>query len=196
MSDKRKQIIDAAIRLFYRDGFWNTSTASVAREAGIASGTLFNYFATKSELIDQVYVALKEDLAATLVADFPAEADVKQQARTLWSRYFRWHLDRPTEHALMKQLRISELVSSDVVARQNESFAFALDVFQRGIDDGTLANLPMEFLAAFTEASLEAAIAHARQAWSSTHNVAGSEPGNADVIEDMAFTVYWRAISR
>ena len=144
MSDKRTQIIDAAVRLFHRDGFWNTSTASVAKEAGIAAGTLFNYFPTKSYLIDQVYIALKQDLATDLVADFPSQAGIHQQIRELWSRFFRWHLERPIEYALMKQLRISELVSSDVVARQNEYFAFARDLLRRGIDEGDLADLPLE----------------------------------------------------
>ena len=188
MSEKRKQIIDAAVRLFHRDGFWNTSTASVAKEAGIAAGTLFNYFATKSDLIDQVYIALKQDLATAVSVDFPCDAGIAQQTRELWSRFFRWHLERPTEAALMKQLRISELVSSDVVALQNENFSFALDLIRRGIEEGHLADLPLDYIATFTEASLEAAIAHARQI--------GVEPQNSAAIEDMAFAVYWRAISR
>ena len=188
MSDKRTQIIDAAVQLFHRDGFWNTSTASVAKEAGIAAGTLFNYFPTKSDLIDQVYIALKQDLATDLAADFPNQAGIQDQMRELWSRFFRWHLERPIEYALMKQLRISELVSSDVVAQQNECFAFALELLRRGIDEGDLADLPLEYVAVFTEASLEAAIAHARQV--------GAGQREADGIEDMAFAVYWRAISR
>ncbi len=188
MSDKRKQIIDAAVRLFHRDGFWNTSTASVAKEAGIAAGTLFNYFATKSDLIDQVYIALKQDLATAVAVDFPRDAGIERQTRELWSRFFRWHLERPTEAALMKQLKISELVSRDVVALQNENFAFALELIRRGIEEGNLADLPLDYIAAFTEASLEAAIAHARQT--------GVEPQNSAAVEDMAFAVYWRAISR
>ncbi|MCW5843897.1 MAG: helix-turn-helix transcriptional regulator [Caldilinea sp.] len=44
MSDKKQQLLEASIDLFAREGFWNTSTASIAKHAGVATGTLFNYF--------------------------------------------------------------------------------------------------------------------------------------------------------
>jgi AcrR family transcriptional regulator len=43
----RRRILDAARRLFARDGFDGSATRDLAREAGIAAGTLFNYFPTK-----------------------------------------------------------------------------------------------------------------------------------------------------
>src|SRR3954470_22751341 len=46
----RRRILEAAQRLFARDGFDGTATRDLAREAGIAAGTLFNYFPTKEEV--------------------------------------------------------------------------------------------------------------------------------------------------
>ncbi len=46
----RRRIVEAARRLFGRDGFDATATRDLAREAGIAAGTLFNYFPTKEAL--------------------------------------------------------------------------------------------------------------------------------------------------
>src|SRR5436309_2509709 len=46
----RRRILEAARRLFARDGFDATATRDLAREAGIAAGTLFNYFPTKEAL--------------------------------------------------------------------------------------------------------------------------------------------------
>jgi AcrR family transcriptional regulator len=43
----RRRILDTARRLFARDGFDGAATRDLAREAGIAAGTLFNYFPTK-----------------------------------------------------------------------------------------------------------------------------------------------------
>src|SRR3954452_20622076 len=58
----RRRILEAAQRLFARDGFDGTATRDLAREAGIAAGTLFNYFATK------------EDVATSLAVDALGEA--------------------------------------------------------------------------------------------------------------------------
>jgi AcrR family transcriptional regulator len=66
----RQRILEAARRLFSRDGFDAAATRDLAREAGIAAGTLFNYFPTK------------EALALCLAAEALAEArDSYQQKR-------------------------------------------------------------------------------------------------------------------
>ena len=46
----RKAILRAALELFARQGFYRTTTKAVSKRAGIAEGTLFNYFATKEDL--------------------------------------------------------------------------------------------------------------------------------------------------
>lgn len=49
--EKTKQaILSAALKLFAERGFYNTSTRAISRKAGIAEGTLFNYFETKEDL--------------------------------------------------------------------------------------------------------------------------------------------------
>jgi AcrR family transcriptional regulator len=46
----RKAILRAALELFAERGFYRTTTRAIARKAGIAEGTLFNYFETKEDL--------------------------------------------------------------------------------------------------------------------------------------------------
>lgn len=51
---RRTQIIDAAVRLFATEGF-DTSTRDVAKAAGISQSLVFNYFASKEDLVRAVY---------------------------------------------------------------------------------------------------------------------------------------------
>jgi AcrR family transcriptional regulator len=46
----RRAILEAALGLFSRKGFFRTPTKEISRRAGIAEGTLFNYFRTKEDL--------------------------------------------------------------------------------------------------------------------------------------------------
>ena len=46
----KQAILAAALKLFAEKGFYNTSTRAISRKAGIAEGTLFNYFETKEDL--------------------------------------------------------------------------------------------------------------------------------------------------
>jgi TetR/AcrR family fatty acid metabolism transcriptional regulator len=54
--DKRRQILDAAIRVFARQGFHATRVADIADEAGVAYGLVYHYFRSKDEVLDELFV--------------------------------------------------------------------------------------------------------------------------------------------
>ena len=49
--DKPQQIIAAAVRVFARRGYFNARVSDIAREAGIAAGTIYLYFDTKEDIL-------------------------------------------------------------------------------------------------------------------------------------------------
>lgn len=62
----RRRILDVAKRLFAEQGFEATTTRDIASAAQIASGTLFNYFATKEAIV----ASLASEAVAVAAADF------------------------------------------------------------------------------------------------------------------------------
>ena len=54
--DKRRQILDAAIRVFARQGFHSTRVADIADEAGVAYGLVYHYFKSKEEVLNELFV--------------------------------------------------------------------------------------------------------------------------------------------
>jgi TetR/AcrR family transcriptional regulator, fatty acid metabolism regulator protein len=53
--DKRRQILDAAIRVFARQGFHSTRVSDIADEAGVAYGLVYHYFKSKDEVLNEVF---------------------------------------------------------------------------------------------------------------------------------------------
>jgi TetR/AcrR family fatty acid metabolism transcriptional regulator len=51
INDRRAVILDAALRTFVKRGYPETKVAEIASEAGVAEGTLYNYFASKEDLL-------------------------------------------------------------------------------------------------------------------------------------------------
>ena len=64
-SERPRQIIDAAIRVFARTGYYNSRVSDIAREAGIAAGTIYLYFKTKDEILVTLF---REKMAAWVAA--------------------------------------------------------------------------------------------------------------------------------
>src|SRR5580698_3981147 len=85
-SDKRERILDAAERIFARHGFYAAKVSDVAKEAGVADGTIYLYFKSKDELLislferrmHQLHVALEAFIRCyvQLLHDEPAATEV------------------------------------------------------------------------------------------------------------------------
>jgi TetR/AcrR family fatty acid metabolism transcriptional regulator len=54
--DKRRQILDAAIRVFARQGFHATRVSDIADEAGVAYGLVYHYFRSKDEVLNELFI--------------------------------------------------------------------------------------------------------------------------------------------
>jgi AcrR family transcriptional regulator len=53
--DKRRQILDAAICVFARQGFHSTRVSDIADEAGVAYGLVYHYFSSKEEVLNELF---------------------------------------------------------------------------------------------------------------------------------------------
>jgi AcrR family transcriptional regulator len=90
-AERREQILQAAVRLWTGHGFEATTLEAIAREAGIAKGTVYLYFATKEDLLAAAVErwSLLPDVAAVLgpeLADLPVRDAVPRLAELVWTR--------------------------------------------------------------------------------------------------------------
>ena len=67
---RRLQIVDAAVKLFIDKGFFRTTTREIARTAGISTGLLYEYVATKEDVLymvcDAIHAEVEQAVAAAL----------------------------------------------------------------------------------------------------------------------------------
>jgi len=86
--DKPQQIIDAAVRVFARSGFYNSRVSDIAREAGIASGTIYLYFKTKDEILVTLFREKMAAFVAALRTEIARERDPEAKIRRLVRLHF------------------------------------------------------------------------------------------------------------
>ena len=86
--DKPQQIVEAAIRVFARNGYYNSRVSDIAREAGIASGTIYLYFKTKDEILVTLFRDRMAAFVARLRREIAAEPDPVAKIRRLVGVHF------------------------------------------------------------------------------------------------------------
>jgi TetR/AcrR family transcriptional regulator, fatty acid metabolism regulator protein len=70
-ADKRRQILDAAVRVFARQGFHTCRVSDIADEAGVAYGLVYHYFASKDEILDTLFLE-RWDILLGAIAEIDA----------------------------------------------------------------------------------------------------------------------------
>jgi AcrR family transcriptional regulator len=113
---RRRQILDASIECFAREGFHRTSMAQIIAKAGVSAGTIYLYFDSKEQIVEAIAEerhALESALAATALAN----PDTRQALHDLADGYLNW-LSDPIEQ---KRRRVTvqvwaEALRSDRVA--------------------------------------------------------------------------------
>ena len=64
--DKRRVILDAAVRVFARQGFHTCRVSDIADEAGVAYGLVYHYFQSKDEVLDTLFLERWEAMLAAI----------------------------------------------------------------------------------------------------------------------------------
>lgn len=143
---KRDLILDAALKLFVDNGFHGTATSKIAQEAGVANGTLFQYFKTKDDLVVALYLHVKEELAAYVAKHTTDDADIKEAIQTQVLSTLYWALEQPLKFRFIQQLHTSpyiEQIDQELLHKQLEPH---LALIQKGVKQGVLKPLPAELL--------------------------------------------------
>ncbi len=86
--DKPQQIIDAAVRVFARTGYYNSRVSDIAREAGIAAGTIYLYFKTKDEILVTLFRQKMAQWVGYLRGEIAGEPDAISKIRRLVVLHF------------------------------------------------------------------------------------------------------------
>jgi len=73
--DKRRLILDAAVRVFARQGFHTCRVSDIADEAGVAYGLVYHYFSSKEEILDTLFLERWDVMLSAI-----AEADASERS--------------------------------------------------------------------------------------------------------------------
>jgi TetR/AcrR family transcriptional regulator, fatty acid metabolism regulator protein len=90
IGDKREAILRAAIKVFAGNGYFNSKVSDIAREAGVADGTVYLYFKNKDDILHSIFDRAMEEFIAEGKREIEALTDAAEKLR----RIAELHLER------------------------------------------------------------------------------------------------------
>jgi TetR/AcrR family fatty acid metabolism transcriptional regulator len=130
--EKRRVILDAAVRVFARDGFHTSRVGDIAEEAGVAHGLLYHYFSSKDEVLLTVFSENWSDLLVRFEAVEASEEPADEKLRGLVKILLRTWRNDPALVTVM----VREVGRSPHLATQVDDIGRGFAVIQRVVEQG------------------------------------------------------------
>src|SRR5262245_17061086 len=133
--DKRARILDASERIFARRGFFHARVSEIAREAGVADGTIYLYFKNKDDLLISLFESRMERVTAELAS---ALERVGPRPADRLTAFFATYAELVTAHPELAEVLTVELRQSSKFMKeyQNPRFGDFLKLLAGVIADG------------------------------------------------------------
>ncbi len=144
--DKKEDILKTALDLFVKSGFHATPTSKIAKEAGVANGTLFHYFKTKEELIIALYTEHQNCFTAFVHNNTISDESLKHMFQSFFISSINWINDNKSAFQFMQQFTQSpfhQFISKEYTNKQD---SMLVELLQKGIEEEILKKLPLELL--------------------------------------------------
>lgn len=103
ISEKRQEILHAALELIAEHGFHDAPIAAIAERASVGAGTIYRYFENKDVLINELFQALHDRICTGLLEGYVADQPLRERFVHLSTALLRYFIDNPLEFRYLEQ---------------------------------------------------------------------------------------------
>ena len=139
-NNKYHQILEAAVKVFARQGFYQSTIAQIAKEAGVADGTIYLYFKNKDDILVQFFSYRTKQVFES----FREEVDRAQTSADKLRNLVRRHLaefQRDRDGAVVYQVEThqSSRLAEDQIREMSQMYRDLIsEIVEQGQQEGTI----------------------------------------------------------
>ncbi|MGB5445039.1 MAG: helix-turn-helix domain-containing protein [Psychromonas sp.] len=151
MSDKRTKILAAAEVLLAERGFYGLSMKALANSAGVAAGTIYRYFENKEDMINQLHLHVKGEIASVTFKGLHEGLSEKEKYALCWRNTYQSVLSNPNRIIAVSMLFLRPCVQGqEMLSCNDQLFAPLFNIYEQGIREQIFHNFPVPTLLALS----------------------------------------------
>jgi AcrR family transcriptional regulator len=147
ISDKREAILKSTLELIKDNGFHGTPISMIAKNAGVASGTIYHYFPSKDAIIMELYYQIKKQMVAAMFNEVNSKKEYKQQFFEGWINLCKYFINNPSALIFTEQFNSSPYAKIVLKKNTKASLNKFNEFFQYGMDKGYLKKMEYMLIA-------------------------------------------------
>lgn len=153
IGDKKQAIFESMLELIREHGFHGAPMSLVAKNAGVAAGTIYHYFKSKDQLIVALYEYNRDRVASVIESAFRIDSSYRENFFNIWTELYRFYVQEPNVLIFFEQFVNSPFkVDRYPDYTRGRFYSFLAE----GIRKGLLKSVKPEFLLVLVMGSINA----------------------------------------
>ena len=148
--DKRSALVDATIALVNNNGFHAAPMSKIAKMANVSPATIYLYFENKQDLVNRVYLEVKEKYTEYAFETYTAQMDIQQGFELIWHRIANFKLKQTKEALFLAQCDNTPMIDEPSRNEGIKHLQPLLDLWERGKHQGIIKPISPYLLYAYT----------------------------------------------
>ena len=147
-AEKKQAIYESTLQLIKEFGFHGTPISQIAQEAGVATGTIYHYFASKEALIVELFQYTRERMQQAIFREGEQTLPYPERFATIWINLVKHYIANPAVLSFVEQFFSSPYVKT-VYPEDRICFQDEVSVFlKQGVRDGYIKPLDINIISA------------------------------------------------
>ena len=152
--NKIQQIFAATLQLVVKSGVAGITMRQIARESGMATGTLYIYFTDKDELINQLYASCRALSVSAYFKGYDDEISFKKGFKIIWNNILQHRMENFDVSVFMEQCYHSPFISESTKEMSRQLLQPLYKLMERGKEEKILKDLNTIMLLIFMMGSI------------------------------------------
>lgn len=148
--DKRTALLKATLSLVNNGGIQSASMAKVAKIANVSPATIYLFFESKQELVNQLYLDVKGSFAEAAFREQKSDDEVKKSFEKIWIAMAAFKLEHKEEASFLSQCDNTPVIDEETRQEGLKYLSPLFDLWSKGIKEGIIKDISPYLLYAFT----------------------------------------------
>jgi AcrR family transcriptional regulator len=148
--DKRTALLKATLSLVNNGGIQGASMAKVAKIANVSPATIYLFFESKQDLVNQLYLDVKSSLAQAAFKDCDSAKSVKTNFEKIWFNMAEFKMAQKEEASFLSQCSNTPMIDESTRQEGLLQLTPLFDLWAQGIKEGVIKDISPYLLYAFT----------------------------------------------
>ena len=140
---KKEKILETTLQLIAKNGLNASPMSMIAKEANVATGTIYHHFKSKEEIINEIYLNKKKDFKKILDRYEDDSLSFEKKFVSIWTDFYNYFVENPLNFTFTQQISFSPIITPEVKEEGESYYSSIFVFFQKGMDEGFFVDMDL-----------------------------------------------------